>query len=701
MTKKKGASKEAEERLARAIIDAAAYREPVVGLVTSVANLANGSILCDIGSMLGVQVIARPMEGIAVDDLIFVKKIGSGPTSRWMFDGFNVGGGGGGSGTGYTPVQRIETLVSHASTHQDGAADEINVGGLSGDLADAQDPKSHASTHQDGGADEISVAGLSGELADAQPPKSHASSHQNGGADEISVAGLNGVLADQQDANKIKAVDVIDTSIGDGKVLVYRDASGDLGYEAQAGGGGADEKVKVSSDDTTADYLINKLTAQGPITLTEVGGGGDEDLRIGYARGNIKWVAKSGGDYSTVTAAMAAITDAAADNRYVILIAPDLGWDQVTLKSYVDLIGLGTTLYSSTSSIAIEGAPTDVSIRNLVIARINSVDNDDNPVLLTGGNVDFHHCRILESFTTSWLCATAYIIGGTHRFFGCEIRNFSGGYYDRGGNAVTVGNATVDFYGGYIEADGSYVTAAHNHGIYVASGGTVNIHQGTTIRANGGKALYNSSSTINVYSAEYDPDDTSGTITGADKDTVIGELTVIDDINMTASRTVDGVDVSAHAAAEPFDAHLNNPSCRVYKAASQSIGSGGWVAVQFDGEHWDTDSIHNNAVNNTRLTCKTAGIYLMIGHGQFTASAGGVARAMGVRITYAVGGTNFLTIQNGIVSAAMIARMVTDTLWSMAVNDYIELLVYQDTGGNLNLEAQSHYSPRFMMTRVA
>ena len=46
-------------------------------------------------------------------------------------------------------------------------------------------PTSHASSHENGGADEISVAGLSGALADAQTPTSHASSHIRGGADEI------------------------------------------------------------------------------------------------------------------------------------------------------------------------------------------------------------------------------------------------------------------------------------------------------------------------------------------------------------------------------------------------------------------------------------------------------------------------------------------------------------------------------------
>jgi len=45
----------------------------------------------------------------------------------------------------------------------------------------------------------------------------------------------------------------------------------------------SDEKVKVSSDDTTPGFLNGKLTAGTSITLTEGSGGGDETLSIAYS----------------------------------------------------------------------------------------------------------------------------------------------------------------------------------------------------------------------------------------------------------------------------------------------------------------------------------------------------------------------------------------------------------------------------------
>lgn len=129
-------------------------------------------------------------------------------------------------------------VEAHASQHEDGGGDEIDVDGLTGKLAEAQTPTEHASNHEAGGDDQLSVTGLLGELATPQTPKTHASthgtggsdpvtglpvtahhtshepggsdalsgipaaahktSHQNGGTDELSVAGLSGELADPQ-----------------------------------------------------------------------------------------------------------------------------------------------------------------------------------------------------------------------------------------------------------------------------------------------------------------------------------------------------------------------------------------------------------------------------------------------------------------------------------------------------------------------
>jgi hypothetical protein len=68
----------------------------------------------------------------------------------------------------------------------------------------------------------------------------------------------------------------------------------------------------------------------------------------GYA--GVVSVAKSGGDYSSVQAAIDSITDASAGTPYLVWVAPGVYEEQVTIKPYVHLMGAGqeTTVISST-----------------------------------------------------------------------------------------------------------------------------------------------------------------------------------------------------------------------------------------------------------------------------------------------------------------------------------------------------------------
>lgn len=89
-------------------------------------------------------------------------------------------------------------IAAHATQHEKGGADQVNVDDLSGHLADPQTPAGHKTTHQAAGSDVIDVTGLVGILATPQPIADHHETHEDHGGDELNVDDLSGVLKNLQ-----------------------------------------------------------------------------------------------------------------------------------------------------------------------------------------------------------------------------------------------------------------------------------------------------------------------------------------------------------------------------------------------------------------------------------------------------------------------------------------------------------------------
>ena len=66
----------------------------------------------------------------------------------------------------------------------------------------------------------------------------HSTEHQDGGVDELNVGGLSGVLADRQDADKLQGRDVQDVAPSDDDVLTWNDTESRWEPAAPTGGGG-------------------------------------------------------------------------------------------------------------------------------------------------------------------------------------------------------------------------------------------------------------------------------------------------------------------------------------------------------------------------------------------------------------------------------------------------------------------------------
>ena len=122
-------------------------------------------------------------------------------------------------------------------------------------------------------------------------------------------------------------------------------------------------------------------------------------------------------------------------------------------------------------------------------------------------------------------------------------------------------------------------------------------------------------------------------------------------------------------------------SARVYDASNQSIANGVTTKVNFDTENFDTDTIHDTSTNNTRLTATTAGKYIIV------ASVRWASNATGRRSIFFLL-NNATELAEKQLDEAEAAQVLTQGLVSaedLAANDYVELLVYQDSGGALNV----------------
>lgn len=139
--------------------------------------------------------------------------------------------------------------------------------------------------------------------------------------------------------------------------------------------------------------------------------------------------------------------------------------------------------------------------------------------------------------------------------------------------------------------------------------------------------------------------------------------------------------------------------CRIGRSTAQSINSGALTAIQFDTEEWDTDDMHDNATNNTRITFNHEGKYVIGGAAAFDDNVTGY-RGLDI-------------LKNGATQLAADLRMTitvagVDTYVATPVTcdyfvrgDYIELRAIQNSGGALNLAAVSHLAPIFWAHRVS
>jgi hypothetical protein len=134
---------------------------------------------------------------------------------------------------------------------------------------------------------------------------------------------------------------------------------------------------------------------------------------------------------------------------------------------------------------------------------------------------------------------------------------------------------------------------------------------------------------------------------------------------------------------------------RVYNSADISVANAQWTSLTFNSENFDTDGIHSTTTNTGRLTCVTSGTYLIFG------SVRWADKGTGRRIMQILhGGTDTIArVEYAIVSSSTV--MTISTVYNLSAGQYVELSVYQSSGGDLNAMSYGDWSPEFGMVRIA
>lgn len=140
------------------------------------------------------------------------------------------------------------------------------------------------------------------------------------------------------------------------------------------------------------------------------------------------------------------------------------------------------------------------------------------------------------------------------------------------------------------------------------------------------------------------------------------------------------------------------PSAKLFRSTNYTAIFETDSAMVFDTEVFDTDNMVDlTSGTTTRFTINTPGIYNI---------GGGIdwpANNAGWRIIYIkVNGVSVCSFHNDANVSAYTTGLCINTIYELAVDDYVELWQYQD-GGNpsLTIASASPYNPIFYIIKVA
>lgn len=194
-------------------------------------------------------------------------------------------------------------------------------------------------------------------------------------------------------------------------------AAGDYSFAAGQRAMANHDGSFVWADSTAADFAstgidqfqvrasggVNFETNGAPFTIN-----GSELAIQGSPYANVVIVAKSGGDFTSIQAALDSIYTASASNPYLVWVAPGVYNESVTMKSYVDIEGAGESL----TKITYVGGP---NLNYATVIGKNNAELRSLTVENTGGT-DYAIAIVSEYASPHLSHVTAVASGATYNW---------------------------------------------------------------------------------------------------------------------------------------------------------------------------------------------------------------------------------------------------------------------------------------------